>query len=107
MTMNISKIILRPIITEKMTLLGETERKYAFRVAKNANKIMIKEAVESRFDVKVSNVATLGQLGKSKSLTVKSGGKTIRTEGKRSDWKKAIVTLREGDKIDLLEGETV
>ena len=107
MTTNISKIILRPIITEKMTHLGETERKYAFRVAKNANKIMIKEAVEARFDVKVSNVATLGQKGKSKSLTVRSGGKTIRTEGKRSDWKKAIVTLREGDKIDLLEGETV
>ncbi len=101
------RVIVRPIITEKMTALGETERKYAFQVAKDANKLEIKKAVEDRFEVKVTNVATLGQKGKSKSLTVRSGGKVIRTAGKRSNWKKAIVTLRDGDAIDLLEGETV
>ena len=101
------QIIIRPIITEKMTYLAEAQRKYAFQVARNANKMDIKKAVESRFDVKVTNVATMGQKGKSKSLTVRSGGKVIRTAGKRSDWKKAIVTLRDGDAIDLLEGETV
>jgi len=100
-------VIVRPILTEKMNFLSETERKYAFQVSRDANKLEIKDAIEARFDVKVTNVATMGQKGKSKSLTVRSGGKVIRTAGKRSDWKKAIVTLREGDSIDLLESETV
>lgn len=107
MEQNAKQIIIRPVITEKMTYLAELERKYAFQVAKDANKMDIKKAVEARFDVSVTNVATMGQKGKAKSLTVRSGGKVIRTAGKRSDWKKAIVTLREGDSIDLLEAETV
>lgn len=107
MEQNVSKqIIIRPIITEKMTYLAEVERKYAFQVARNANKMEIKKAVEARFDVGVTNVATMRLKGKAKSLTVRSGGKVIRTAGKRSDWKKAIVTLRDGDAIDLIEGET-
>ncbi len=99
------KIIIRPLFTEKMSLLEETERKYAFQVSPNANKIMIKQAVEAKFDVKVDKVATMNRMGKEKQMTVRSGGRPIRTSGKRSDWKKAVVTLREGYSIDLLKAE--
>ncbi len=98
-------IILRPLFTEKMSVLEETQRKYAFQVTPNANKIMIKSAIESLFDVKVEKVATMNRKGKEKQMTVRSGGRTIRTQGKRSDWKKAVVTLKEGFSIDLLKGE--
>lgn len=97
--------IIRPLFTEKMSILEETQRKYAFEVASNANKIMIKSAIEELFDVKVEKVATMNRKGKIKQMTVRSGGRTIRTQGKRSDWKRAIVTLKEGFTIDLLKGE--
>jgi large subunit ribosomal protein L23 len=74
-------------------------------VASSANKIEIKDAVEKRFDVKVLKVATMNRLGKSKQMTVRSGGRTIRTSGHRSDWKKAIITLKEGSVIDLISGD--
>lgn len=102
--MSIREIIIKPLFTEKMSKLEESERKYGFRVEKSANKMEIKSAVEKKFDVKVSKVATMNFLGKAKSMTVRSGGKTIRTSGKRSDWKKAIVTLKEGYSIDLVKG---
>ena len=69
------------------------------------DKIDIKNAVEKQFDVEVQKVATMNRLGKTKDMTMKSGGRTIRTTGKRSDWKKAIVTLKEGFSIDLMRGE--
>ena len=100
-------VILRPLFTEKMSLLGESERKYAFEVRPNANKIEIKAAIEKKFDVQVTKVATMNMRGKSKSMTVRSGGHVIRTFGNRNHWKKAIVTLAEGQAIDLYQGEGV
>jgi len=97
--------IIRPLFTEKMTQLEDIERKYAFHVSTKSNKIDIKNAVEKQFDVEVQKVATMNRLGKTKDMTMKSGGRTIRTTGKRSDWKKAIVTLKEGFSIDLMRGE--
>jgi large subunit ribosomal protein L23 len=99
-------IIIKPILTEKINALQETERKYGFRVHPQANKIEIKKAVENRFGVKVEKVATMNVKGKLKQMTIRSGGRVIRTSGKRSDWKKAIVTLKEDEKIDFYQGET-
>ena len=100
------KTLIKPILTEKMAILQERENKYAFLVPKNCNKNTIKKAVESKFDVKVIKVSTLNQIGKQKQMTIKSGGKTIRTSGNRRSFKKAIVTLNEEDRIDLIGGET-
>ena len=68
--------------------------------------IEIKKAVEEKFDVKVKKIATMNGLGKTKQMTIKSGGRVIRTRGKRSNWKKAVVTLNDGFTIDLVQGET-
>ena len=103
--MKYNNIIIRPLFTEKMTQLEDVERKYAFQVISKANKIDIKNAVEKKFDVEVQKVATMNRLGKTKDMTMKSGGRTIRTSGKRSNWKKAIVTLKEGFTIDLMRGD--
>ncbi len=103
--MSIREIIIKPLFTEKMSQLEDTQLKYAFQVASSANKIEIKDAIEKRFDVKVLKVATMNRLGKSKQMTVRSGGLTIRTSGHRSDWKKAIITLKEGSVIDLIRGD--
>lgn len=89
-------IVLSPIVTEKsMDLLND--RKYTFRVAKDANKAEIKKAVEAIFDgVKVDSVNTMNMLGKTKRVGMKVG--------KRIDWKKAIVTLKEDSKtIEFFE----
>ena len=99
------KTLIKPILTEKMAILQERENKYAFLVPKNCNKNTIKKAVELKFDVKVTKVSTMNQLGKQKQMTVKSGGRTIRTSGTRSSFKKAIVTLHEDDRIDLVGGD--
>ena len=99
------KTLIKPILTEKMAILQERENKYAFFVPRDCNKNTIKNAVQEKFDVKVIKVSTMNQLGKQKQMTVKSGGRTIRTSGVRSSFKKAIVTLREGDSIDLVGGE--
>jgi len=90
------KIIRRPLITEKSTRQKEDARQYAFEVRRDANKIEIQSAVERLFKVKVLQVRTVNVLGKLKRLG--------RRYGKRPDWKKAIVTLREGDRIDFFEG---
>ena len=88
-----------------MSFLEETQRKYAFQVETSSNKIQIKDAIEKKFDVKVEKVATMNRKGKTKVMSVRSGGRAIRTTGKRSDWKRAIITLKEGFTIDLLKGE--
>lgn len=85
-----------PLLTEKGTMLKETENKVLFKVAKNANKIEIKKAVEEIFKVKVDAVATINCKGKRKRMG--------RYEGKRPDWKKAIITLKKGEKLDIVEG---
>ena len=79
----------------------ERNKSYAFKVNVNANKIEIKNAVENKFDVKVMKVRTMNFFGKSKQMTVKSGGRAIRTSGKKSNWKKAIVSLMDGESIDF------
>ena len=101
---NSPNIIIRPLLTEKMSRLEESESKYAFQVSKKSNKIEIKKAVEKKFNVQVSKVSTMNFVGKQKTMTVKSGGKTIRTSGFTSSWKKAIVTLKKDYSIDFLEG---
>lgn len=88
-----------------MSFLEETERKYAFQVEPSANKIQIKKAIEDKFDVKVEKVATMNRKGKAKQMSVRSGGRAIRTSGFQSNWKRAVVTLKEGFSIDLLKGE--
>ena len=93
--MNKFDVLIRPIITEKTTLLMQ-ENKYTFQVPLNANKVEIRKAVESIFNVKVEKVATIRVLGKTKRMG--------RTMGKRSDYKKAIVTLKAGETIEVFEG---
>lgn len=90
-------IIVKPIVTEKMTQLGEKLNRYGFRVQKGANKIEIKKAVEEMYSVTVTDVNTLIVAPKNKSRYTKTGYVT----GATSAYKKAIVTLKEGDKIDF------
>jgi large subunit ribosomal protein L23 len=94
------EILMRPILTEKMLKQQETQGKYAFKVNKKANKLVIKQAIQARFDVTVEDVNIVNVKGKSKQMNTRRGI----TRGKRSDWKKAIVTLREGDSINFIEG---
>lgn len=90
------RIIRRPLVTEKSTQQKDVGRQYAFEVDRVANKIEIQSAVERLFKVTVLKVRTSIVLGKMKRLG--------RRYGKRPDWKKAIVTLKEGDRIDFFEG---
>lgn len=88
-------ILIRPIVTEKSTALME-QGKYTFRVPLAATKIQIRQAVEQIFKVKVQAVNTMSYEGKLKRMG--------RTQGRRSDWKKAVVTLKPGEAIELFEG---
>tara|TARA_B100001778_G_scaffold3776_1_gene3250 strand:+ start:592 stop:906 length:315 start_codon:yes stop_codon:yes gene_type:complete len=103
--MNVDKVIIGPLLTEKGALLSESLNKFLFKVDRGSNKIEIKKAVEKRFKVKVNKVAIVNVKGKQKSMSVKSSGRTIRTQGKRSSWKKAIVTLAKDNTIDLTNME--
>jgi large subunit ribosomal protein L23 len=88
-------VIIRAMITEKGTRIREGGNKYLFQVHPEANKIEIKHAVEAIFSVTVERVRTQNRLGKIKRMGVSSG--------RRSSWKKAIVTLKQGDNIELFE----
>jgi large subunit ribosomal protein L23 len=88
-------IIKRALITEKGTVMREMRNQYVFEVARDANKIEIKRAIEQVFSVKVNQVRTQQLRGK-----VRRNGRFV---GKRSDWKKAIVTLGPDQKIELFE----
>lgn len=90
-------IILKPIITEKMSMLGEKLNRFAFRVAKDANKIEIKKAIEAMYNVTVTDVNTMIVAPKKKMRYTKSGV----SMGATSAYKKAIVTLKDGDTIDF------
>ena len=96
------KIIIRPILTEKMAIMQERHNKYGFIVSGYANKVQIKSAIELKFDVVVSKVTTMNFDGKLKQMTTRSNGRTIRTQGRRASYKKAIVTLKDGDVIDYV-----
>jgi large subunit ribosomal protein L23 len=89
-------LITRPHITEKVLLLKEKGNKVVFKIRKDTNKIELKIAIESLFSVTVESINTLTVKGKKKRLG--------RHEGRRADWKKAIVTLKEGDTIEYFEG---
>ena len=94
--MNEYDIVVRPIITEKSTLLKDAGNQYIFEVQRDANKIEIKKAVEKLFKVKVVSVHVSNMEGKKKRLG--------RFEGKKPDWKKAVVKLSPKDKITIFEG---
>lgn len=90
-------IIVKPIITEKLTKIGEKESRYGFVVNPDANKIQIKNAVAQMYGVTVESVNTIIQRGKAKSRYTKAGF----VSGKRNNTKKAIVTLKKGEIIDF------
>ena len=94
--MNQYDIIRRPMITEKTGIQKETSNQVTFEVDRRANRIEIRRAIEHIFKVKVDSVHTLQVKGK-----VKRRGRTL---GKRRDWKKAIVRLKPGERIDFFEG---
>ncbi|MGB3941922.1 MAG: 50S ribosomal protein L23 [Candidatus Manganitrophaceae bacterium] len=94
--MNRHDLIVCPVVTEKSTLLREKENKYSFSVRLKVNKKEVKKAIEETLNVKVEKVHIVNVIGKEKRL-----GRFV---GKRPDWKKAIVTLKEGEKLTLFEG---
>jgi len=93
--MHLYEVLRRPLITEKDTML-QAQGKYAFEAAKESNKIQIKQAVEKAFNVKVTAVNIIMVPGKERRI----GKRIVLTPS----WKKAIVTLQPGDKIELFEG---
>lgn len=96
--MNLShhEVIQRPLLTEKLDMDRENNNVYAFAVDRRANKVQIRSAVEALFDVKVTSVRTQVVPGKPKRLGMNFG--------RRPAWKKALVTLAEGNEIDFVEG---
>lgn len=94
--MELYEIIRSPLLTEKCHDLKEKHNQVAFRVDRGANKVQIKEAVEKLFKVKVKRVNVINMQGKTKRLG--------RHSGRRAAWKKAVITLMPGEKIDVIEG---
>ena len=93
--MHLYEVLRRPVITEKNTIL-QAQGKYAFEVAGGANKLQIKQAVEKAFNVQVTAVNVMGVPGKKRRV----GRRQVMTPS----WKKAVVTLKPGDKIEFFEG---
>jgi large subunit ribosomal protein L23 len=93
---DITTIIKRPIVTEKGTALRQEHNQVLFAVASDANKIEIKQAIETLFNVHVEDVRTMNMNGKQKRFGMHGY--------KRSGWKKAVVTLRDGESIEFYEG---
>ncbi len=88
--------IIRPLVTEKTTTQKELHNQFAFEVSPRANRVEIKKAIEKIFNVRVTGVKTMHVKGK-----IKQRGRIV---GKRKDWKKALVTLAPGERIDFFEG---
>ncbi len=95
--MKLSDVLIKPVLSEKANAQQEKLHRYAFRVAKQANKLEIKKAVESFYGVTVVNVNTATAPGKNKTRFTKAGF----IKGRKSSYKKAFVTLADGDTIDL------
>jgi large subunit ribosomal protein L23 len=95
--MHDTQILIKPVITEKATAMGERHNQVVFKVQLDANKYQIERAVEAAYKVKVADVRTLVMPGK-----LKRRGKSV---GKKPNWKKAIISLAEGDKIDFYAAE--
>ena len=89
------QILKRPLLTEKATIARETANEYAFEVDRRANKLQIRDAVEDLFSVTVKNVRTVNVRGKVKRMGVH--------QGRRPNWKKALITLEEGKTFDLFD----
>jgi len=89
------RVLIQALVSEKATELQEKQNCYVFKVSKNANKLEIKDAVEKGFNVKVTSVKVSNVKGKTKRLG--------RFEGKRAGWKKAFISLKEGESIELFE----
>ena len=102
--MHYNDIIIRPILSEKGNRLSEEKKQYVFEVNGTSNKIQIKSAIENKFKVKVNKVRTINIIGKKKNTSMRSNGKVLRTSGFRRNWKKAIISLTEGE-INIVEGE--
>jgi large subunit ribosomal protein L23 len=96
MNLAVQEIVVRPLITEKAERNRQALRHYSFEVHRDASKIQVKQAVEKLFNVHVEDVRTSIARGKNKRV-----GRSI---GRRPNWKKAIVTLKEGETISLFEG---
>ncbi|OJU27860.1 MAG: 50S ribosomal protein L23 [Sphingobacteriales bacterium 41-5] len=92
-----SEILIKPIITEKANAQQEKLRRYAFKVAKKANKLEIKKAIETFYSVTVTNVNTVVSPAKNKTRYTKAGF----IKGRKPSYKKAYVTVAEGEEIDL------
>ena len=92
-------ILIKPVVSEKAELLSENQEHYTFVVAKTANKIEVRKAAEARYGVTVDRVNTMIMPGKTKNRSTKSG----LLRGRVSSFKKAIVTLAEGDRIELYD----
>ena len=95
--MEITAVLLKPLLTEKTTLLKDEARQVAFMVHTMANKLEIKQAVETAFDVKVEAVNIVRRAPRNRE-------RQGRVVGRKPGWKKAYVTLRQGDKIEFFEG---
>ena len=95
MKLDMHAVLVQPLLTEKLTGIRETTNTVGFIVHPDANRVQIKQAVETLLKVKVARVNVLNVLGKVKRLG--------RFSGKRSDWKKAFVTLRKGEKLEMYE----
>jgi large subunit ribosomal protein L23 len=95
--MNRFDVIKRPLDTEKLDRMRDRENKFAFEIDMKANKTEVKQAIENLFKVKVLDIKTAIVRGKYRRIG--------RSEGKRPNWKKAVVTLKEGDAISLFEGK--
>ena len=93
--MNPHDVLIRPLLTEKITAIREVKNGVAFAVHRNATRIDIRRAVETVFSVKVASVNVMNVRGKKK--------RQGRFSGKRADWRKAFITLKEGEKIELYE----
>ena len=93
--MHLYEVLRRPLITEKSTDL-QVQNKYAFEIAEGTNKLLVKQAVEKAFKVKVTGVNVMTVPGKTRRV----GRRQVQTRS----WRKAIVTLQHGDKIELFEG---
>jgi large subunit ribosomal protein L23 len=95
MKLDMHAVLVQPLLTEKLTGIRETTNTFGFIVHPDANRVQVKQAVETLLKVKVARVNVMNVLGKVKRLG--------RFSGKRSDWKKAFVTLKKGEKLEMYE----
>lgn len=94
--MYVEQVLVKPLLTEKSSVMTEKTNRYSFKVLRKANKYQVKEAVEKMFDVKVVDVKTVVVPGK-----VKKSGKSLK---KSSSWKKAYVKIADGQNLELFKG---